>query len=121
MKKIDGCQNCIATAKKYGVAKNTVSHWSKKKAEIFEAVKGNNMSKKRKRMKTATYEELYSAMYKWLKTARHSNIPIKCNKFKEKALEFAKSLEFHDFHASNGWLGVWKKSFNVSFKTVSCN
>ena len=25
-KEIDRCQSCIATAKKYGVAKNTVSH-----------------------------------------------------------------------------------------------
>ena len=53
----------IATVKKYGVAKNTVSHWLKKKAEIFEAVEGGNVSKKRQRMKTAIYEELDSAMY----------------------------------------------------------
>ena len=37
--------------------KTQVSHWVKKKAEIFEVVEGNNASKKRKRMKTATYEE----------------------------------------------------------------
>ena len=64
LKEIDGDQSWIATAKKYGVAKNTVSHWLKKKAEIFEAVEGNNVSKKRKGMKAATYEELDSAMYK---------------------------------------------------------
>ena len=91
LKEIDVGQTCISTAKKYGLAKNTVSHWVKKKNEIFEAVEGNNASKKRKRMKTATYEELDSAVYKWLKTARHSNIPISCSIFKEKALEFAKS------------------------------
>ena len=56
-------------------------------------------------MKTETYEELNSAMYKWLKTVRHSNIPIDCNTYTEKTLDFAKSLDFHDFHASNGWLG----------------
>ena len=81
-------------AKKYGVTKNTVSHWLKK-GEIFEAVEG-------KKMKTETYEELDSVMYKWLKTIRHSNIPINCNIFIEKALDFAKSLDFHDFNASNG-------------------
>ena len=64
LKEIDGGQSCTATAKKYGVAKNTVSHLLKKKAEIFETVEGNKVSKKRKRMKTATYEELDSAMYK---------------------------------------------------------
>jgi len=121
LKEIDAGQSCIATAKKYGVAKNTVSHWVKKKAEIFIAVEGNNASKKRKRMKTATYEELDSAIYKWLKTARYSNIPISCSIFKEKALQFAKSLELNDFHASDGWVSRWKKRFNVSFKTVSGN
>ena len=49
LKEIDGGQSCIATVKKYGVAKNTVSHWLLKKAEIFEAVGANNVSKKRKR------------------------------------------------------------------------
>ena len=37
-KEIDGGQSCIATAKKYDMAKNTVSHWLKKIAEIFKAV-----------------------------------------------------------------------------------
>ena len=53
----------IATAKKCGVAKNTVSHWLKK-VKIFKAVEGNNISKKRKRMKTGTYQKLDSAKYK---------------------------------------------------------
>ena len=36
-----------------------------------------------------------------------------------KALDFAKSLAFDDFQASDGWLGRWKKKrFNGSFKTV---
>ena len=53
-------------------------------------------------MKTATNEELDSAVYRWLKTARYSNIPISISIFKEKALEFAKSLELNDFYASDG-------------------
>ena len=42
-------------------------------------------------------------MYKWLKTAEQSNIPINCNIFKEKALEFSKSSEFHNFQACDEW------------------
>ena len=53
-KEFSGCHSCIATAKKYGVAKNTISNWLKKKAEIFETVEEKNVSKKRKRMKTTT-------------------------------------------------------------------
>ena len=52
-------------------------------------------------MKTATYKELDSAVYKWLETARYSNIPISCIIFKVKALQFGKSLELIDFHASD--------------------
>ena len=68
------------------------------KAAILEAVEGNNVSKMRRRMKTATYEKLDSVLYKWLKTERPTNIPISCNTFKEKSLEFGKSLGFYDFH-----------------------
>ena len=56
LKEIIEGQSCIATAKKYGVAKNTVSHWLKKKTEIFEAVERNDVSKKRKRMKMKQFQ-----------------------------------------------------------------
>ena len=46
-------------------------------------------------------------------------MPINCTIFKQKALESAKSLEIQDFHASDRWVGWWKKRFSVSFKTVS--
>ena len=46
LKEIEGSQSCIVTAKKYSVAKNTVSHWLKKQAEIFEE---NNVSKRGKK------------------------------------------------------------------------
>ena len=49
LKEIDAGQSCIATAKKYGVAKNTISHRVKKKAEIFEAVEENKALKKGKK------------------------------------------------------------------------
>ena len=49
LKEIDGRQTCIATAKKFNVTKNTVSHWLKMRAEIFEAVEGSNVSKKKKK------------------------------------------------------------------------
>lgn len=58
-------------------------------------------------------------MYKWLKNLRHSNIPVNSDIFKMEVPDFAKSLGFDDFQASNGWLRTWKKGFNASFKTVS--
>ena len=56
-------------------------------------------------MKNATYKELdsavYKSVYKWLETARYSNIPNSCIIFKVKALQFGKLLELNDFHASD--------------------
>ena len=109
LKEIDGRHSCIATAKKYVVAKYTFLHLLKKKTEIFEAVERSNVSKKRKRVKSGTYEELDSAVYKKLKTARHNNIPINCAIIKEKAPEFAKSLEMQDFHASEISMSISKQ------------
>ena len=70
LKEIEEGQSCIATSRKYGVAKNTISHWIKQKQKIFEAVEENNVSKKRKWVKPTTYEELDNATCKWLKSAR---------------------------------------------------
>ena len=36
LKEIEGGKSCVDTAKKYGVAKNTISYWLKKKKEIIE-------------------------------------------------------------------------------------
>ena len=47
LKEIEEGQSCIATSRKYGVAKNTISHWIKQKQKIFEAVEENNVSKKK--------------------------------------------------------------------------
>ena len=93
MKDLDGGQSCIPVAKKYGVAKKSFA-LLEKKAEILKQMKEaeRRVSKKRKRIKTATYKELDSGMYKWLKSARHSNIPINCNLSKEKAVKIAKLL-----------------------------
>ena len=95
-----------------------MADWIKQKQKIFETVKENNVSKKRKRVKPATYEELDNATSKWLKSARDRNVPVGANVLKLKALEFAKKLDLGNFHASDGWMDRWKKRFNVSFKTI---
>ena len=85
----------------------------KQKQKIFEAVEENNISKKRKRVKPATYEELDNATYKWLKSARYRNVPVGANVLNLKALEFAKKTRFRELPRFR-----WKR-FNASFKTTS--
>ena len=82
LKEIEEGQSCIPASRKYGVTKNTISHWIKQKQKIFEAVEENDASKKRKRVKPATYEELDNATYKWLKSARDCNVPVGANVLK---------------------------------------
>ena len=53
LKEIEEDQSSIATSKKYGVAKNTISHWTKQKQKIFEAVAENNVSKKKEAGETS--------------------------------------------------------------------
>ena len=62
LKEIEEGNSCISIAKKYGVAKNTISHWLKKKQDIYRAIEENNAGRKRKRMKSATYEKLDKAI-----------------------------------------------------------
>ena len=41
LKEIDEGKSCISVAKKYGVAKNIISHWLQKKKQIYESVEEN--------------------------------------------------------------------------------
>ena len=62
LKEIEEGNSCISIAKMYGVAKNTISHWLEKKQDIYRAIEENNAGRKRKRMKSATYEKLDKAI-----------------------------------------------------------
>ena len=49
------------------------------------------------------------AVFKWFSLQRSQNVPTDGPILKEKALQFAKSLNFPTFKASDGWLDKWKK------------
>ena len=74
---------------------------------------------KRVRMRLSPHEDLGKACYMWPLNARHQSIPVSGTIFKVKALYFAKEVGFDSFQTSDGWLGRWKKRYNVLFKTMS--
>ena len=120
LQELDKGESCACIAKKYDIAKQTLSGWLKEKARIYSEVEKNKTSEKRLRMRGSSYEDMDKTCYKWLLNARHQNIPISGTILKEKALYFAKELGCDtNFQASDGWFDRWKKRFNVSFKTVS--
>ena len=116
LKEIEEGQSCIATSRKYGVAKNTISHWIKQKQKIFETVEENNVSKKRKRVKPATYEELDNATYKWLKGARDRNVPVGANVLRLKALGLAKKTRFRELPRFRWLDGPMEKTIQCQFQ-----
>ena len=91
----------------------------KDKKKIYEEVEASRVANKRQRLRTASYEDLDKACYKWFLNARRQNIPVSWPIFKVKALFFAMEFSMHKFQASNEWIDRWRKRFNVSFRAVS--
>ena len=117
LKEIEEGQSCIATSRKYGVAKNTISHWIKQKQKVFKAVEENNVSKKRKRVKPATYEELDNATYKWLKGARDRNVPVGTNvAIKVESLGVCKKTRFRELPRFRWLDGPMEKTIQCQFQ-----
>ena len=89
-------------AQSFGIPPNTLSTWKKNKEKVFEAYKKRNA--KTKRMKSDTYEQVNNDVLKWFTRIRAENVPVSGILIKEKALYFAKELNFEKFQASDGWL-----------------
>ena len=119
LKEIDNGKKCAAVIRDYNIPKHTLYGWMKDKQKIYEEVEASRVTHKRQRLRTATYEDMDKACYKWFVNARHQNIPVSWSIFKAKALYFAKEFGMDKFQASNGWTDRWKKRFNVSFRSVS--
>ena len=117
-KEIDNGKKCAKAIRDYNVPKQTYG-WMKDKKKIYEEVEASRVANKRQRLRTATYEDLNKACYKWFLNARHQNIPVSWPIFKVKALYFAKEFSIDKFQASNGWIDRWTKQFNVSFRAIS--
>ena len=119
LKELDKGEPSVSISKKYGIPKQTLSGWSKEKNQIYSEVEKNKTSAKRVLMCVSLNKYLDKACYMWLLNTLHQNIPVSGTNFKVKALHFAKELGYDNFQASEGWLDRWKKSNNVSFKTIS--
>lgn len=109
-KALDDLQNGLSNkevAKKYNVPKNTLSTWVKNKEKILKAYEEGHA--KRQRLKTAEFENIDAATYKWFLSKRCQNVPITGIMVQAKALYFAIKLNITNFQASDGWLRNWKE------------
>ena len=89
---------------KYGVSKKTLSTWVKNKHKLITSLEKKGMSSSR------------NVVFYWFRK-RYQEVPIDGIIFKDKALEFAKTLEIKEFKTSDCWLNQRKKryKYNSSF------
>ena len=94
-------------SEKFGVPKNAISTWMKSKDKLFEGLEQSFSDAKK--MRRCDYEQVDKAVFKWLSLQRSQNVLIDGPILKEKALQFAKSVNFPTFKASDVWLDKWEK------------
>ena len=66
-------------------------------------------------MKVDINNQVNRAVLKWFKRLRPENVLANGVLTKEKALYYAKELNFENFQASDEWLDKWKKRFGLIF------
>ena len=91
-------------AKQFDIQKSTLSTILKNSNNIYSAYKDSEFGNSRKKLRGTNYEEIDTALFKWLVGARSAGYPISGPILKIKAEEFGKLLEFENFIASNGLL-----------------
>lgn len=105
-------------ARQFGILPSTLSNILKNKAVILKNLEDEQLSTKRKRLRTCLFEDIDEAMLKWVTAARGKNLPISGPLMKQKAKEFADALGHEDFEASTGWLDKFKKRHGIVAKTL---
>jgi hypothetical protein len=70
-------------------------------------------------MRKAQFEDVDTVVYKWFQDVRSRNVPLTGPLIRERALEFAKMLEFENFQASSGWLNRFHERYGVLSKCIS--
>jgi hypothetical protein len=64
-------------------------------------------------------KKLESALAALFKQAHESNASIDCTHLREKALHISACLEIANFLASNGWIGRFKRRYNIAYRNLS--
>lgn len=105
-------------AKKYGIAKSTVSTILKARDKIETACVLSKFEPSRKRMRVANNEEVETALIKWMNEARNQNLPITGAILLEKAHFFADALGIKEFLGSSGWLQRFKDRHGIICKKI---
>ena len=105
-------------AELFKIPKFTLSTILRNKKKINESFEQSQFEPDRKRLRTATYEDIEEVLLMWIDQARSLNMPIGDAIILEKADSFDNKLGYSDFKCSTGWLERFKIRHNIVFKTV---
>ncbi|KAI1238431.1 hypothetical protein IHE44_0013160, partial [Lamprotornis superbus] len=103
-------------AAKYGIKRNSLSSIMKNKEKVLEAFETVRFDRKRKRLRTAFYDDLEETLMKWYRTAQCLNVPVNGPMLHLKVNDFAQKLGHSDFICSNGWLDRFKSRYGLVFR-----
>jgi len=107
-------------AKKYGIAKGTITNIKKIQGELQQLQEQNSNMKSIKTIKLKESGRTIDAkVYEWFCEARARNISISGKILQEKALHISSTHGFRNFMASNGWLAKFQKRHHISSKILS--
>ena len=106
-------------AQKFDIGKSQVSTILKQRESLLADFQENGTPSRKRRKVSCPYESVNSELYEWFSFQRSKNVPLSGPLICQKALEIARSKDFPDFKASQGWLTSWKKAHNIAQMIVS--
>ncbi|XP_065304542.1 tigger transposable element-derived protein 6-like [Dermacentor albipictus] len=104
----------------YSIPRSTLSTILKNKADIrAKADKRPAATTSARRVRTAAFEDVEAAVYKWFVDVRSQNIPVSGPMIEQKAKDFAFMLNRHDFRGGSGWLQRFKERHGIVGRAVT--
>lgn len=116
LKKVENGECKTKLAADYGIKKNTLSTYLKKKESILDSWEKSKFARGRKRMRNESQEDLEKALILWFQDARSRNFPTNGPLLQTKADELATRMGIEDFKCSDGWLSRFRSSHNISYQ-----
>ncbi|XP_050037171.1 tigger transposable element-derived protein 6-like [Dermacentor andersoni] len=103
----------------YNIPRSTLSTLLKNKADIRAKVDKRPGATDARRIRTAVYEDVEAAVYKWFLDVRSRNIPVSGPIIEQKAKDLSFILNRPDFKSGSGWLQRFKERHSIVGRAIT--
>ncbi|KAH7954027.1 hypothetical protein HPB49_014986 [Dermacentor silvarum] len=103
----------------YKIPRSTLNTILKNKADIRAKSDKRPGACGAQRVRTAVYEDVEAAVYKWFVDVRSRNIPVSGPMIEQKAKDLAFLFGRNDFQGGSGWLQRFKERHDIVGKAVA--